>query len=117
MKKNEGDALTEARLQQDCFMWFHNTYLQYRGLFFKINNESKSARDGMIGRATGIYPGVADTCFLIPNGMIIFIEFKTEKGIQSTKQAIWQATVVKFGYRYEIVRSQEEFIKLITSLI
>jgi predicted type IV restriction endonuclease len=104
---------TESRLQQDCYLWFHNTFPQYRGLFFEINNNSENAREGMRHRCLGRVKGVADTCLLAPGGVTVFIEFKTETGVQSSAQKEWEIMATSTGHRYCIVRSEEEFKNLI----
>ena len=78
------NSKTENRLQQECYMWFHNTYPELRGLYFEIHNNAFSARSGMKHKAIGRIPGVADNCLLRPNGKgPVFFEFKTDKGKQS----------------------------------
>jgi hypothetical protein len=104
---------TESRLQQDCYLWFHNTFPRYRGLFFEINNNSENAREGMRHRCMGRVKGVADTCLLAPGGVTVFIEFKTETGVQSPAQKEWERIVIGAGYRYCIVRTEDEFRKII----
>jgi hypothetical protein len=46
--------------------------------------------------------------YLSPKGAV-FLEFKTPKGKQSLSQKWWQGVVQEAGYRYEIIRSVEEF--------
>lgn len=104
---------TESRLQQDCYLWFHNKFPAYRGLFFEINNNSENAREGMRHRCMGRVKGVADTCLLAPGGVTVFIEFKTETGVQSSAQKEWEIMATSTGHRYCIVRSEEEFKNLI----
>lgn len=108
MQKNK----TELRIQQDCFMWFHNAYPHLRGLFFRIKNENTNRISGAIGKATGIIPGVADSCLLIPHIRACFIEFKTPTGRQSKTQNEWADKVKAEGHLYYIVRSLDEFKNL-----
>ena len=63
-------------------------------------------------KLTGLLPGVADLIVLIPN-VIIFIEVKTEKGIQSEKQKAFENKVKALGFRYEIVRSLKDFQEIV----
>jgi hypothetical protein len=46
----------------------------------------------------------------------IFLEFKANKGKQSLSQKWWQRVVQEAGYRYEVIRSVEDFQNLITQL-
>ena len=109
---------TELRLQQNCFVWFHNTYPQFRGLFFRIKNEGTNRISGAIGKATGIVPGVSDSILLLPDGMgAQMIEFKTEKGTQSPHQKIWQETITKNLYSYIIIRELTEFQQICKRLL
>ena len=108
---------TELRIMQECYLWFHNTYPYLRGLFFRIVNENTNKISGAIGKATGVIPGVADSCLLVPGLHAQFIEFKTETGRQSETQKKWQEKVIDSGHGYHIVRSVNEFQTLCQSLL
>jgi hypothetical protein len=108
--------MTELRIQQECYVFFHNTYPQYRGLFFRIKNEGHNRISGAIGKATGIIPGVSDSCLLLPGHPATFIEFKTEKGKQSDVQIAWQYIVEHAGFSYFIIRNLKEFKDLLCLL-
>jgi hypothetical protein len=101
----------------------HNTYPEYRGLYFAVQNENSradsNASTGAIRRAVGVTKGVSDTILLIPRGKwnALCVEFKTEVGRQSDAQILWQSKVEAQGYRYEVVRSLEEFKKLIVEYL
>jgi len=107
--KKSPETMTEQRIQQSCFMYFHNHYPKHRGLFFRIKNEGTSKISGAIGKATGITPGVSDMILLIPPGKTLFLEFKTETGRQSNKQIEWEKTVTNAGFEYHIIRSINDF--------
>lgn len=102
---------SEARLQQECWMYFWNNYPEMRGLFFRIKNEDHNRIAGARNKATGVVSGVADSC-LLWRGTAIFIEFKTETGRQSNAQIVWQGIVTDSGYQYYIIRSLSGFIAL-----
>lgn len=104
---------TEARLQQNCVIWFWNSYPELRGHLFEINNNSYDAKDGMKHRCMGRVKGVADMCLLAPGGVSVFIEFKTETGVQSQAQKEWESTITNAGHRYCVVRTEQEFRKII----
>jgi hypothetical protein len=109
---------TEARLMQECYIFFHNNYPQYRGLLFRIVNESTSRITGARNKATGTVPGVSDMILLLPDsGGPIALEFKTAIGTQSETQSNWQRTIEKQGYRYYIIRSLEGFKKTLYLLL
>jgi hypothetical protein len=109
--------MTEDRLQQSCYVWFHNEYPELRGLLFHVPNGG--ARNGFEAKKfkwMGVVPGVADLIFLF-NKKAYFIELKTEKGTQSKVQKEWENTVIVQGFNYHILRSLEEFQRLIKSII
>lgn len=100
---------TEARIQQECIMWFHNAFPQCRGLLFEVNNNSMSAKEGSKHKSIGRVAGVSDLILLRPNANTLLIEIKTKNGKQSAHQKLWQDTVEKSGYIYIICRSLEDF--------
>lgn len=63
-------------------------------------------------KATGLLVGVSDTVVMIPN-KVLFIEFKTPTGRQSDSQVDFQKTTENLGHQYHIIRSLEQFKKLI----
>src|SRR3990167_2375893 len=85
--------------------------------FFRIKNEGTNRITGARDKASGVIPGVADSCLLVPGGKAVFIEFKTESGKQSPVQSDWQAKVQGAWFRYEVVRSLDEFQTLIANLL
>lgn len=108
---------TELRIQQSAYIFLHNTYPHLRGLFFRIKNEGTNRITGARDRASGLIPGVADSCLLIPGGKTVFIEFKTDKGKQSVVQLAWQAKVEAAEFSYYVVRSLDEFKFLLKNIL
>ena len=105
---------TEFRIQEECYIWLHNTFPELRGLYFEIQNTAFSAISGMVHKAIGRQPGVADNCLLLPYPFRpIFFEYKTEKGKQSPDQVRWQKIVNAAKYKYFVIRSIEDFKKVI----
>ena len=107
---------SELRVQQECFVWFNNTYPELRGLLFKVRNEGHNKISGAIDKATGLVPGVSDMILLL-NKTAYLLEFKTEKGRQSDAQKSWMFKVTLEGYDYIIIRSLEQFKGLICQLL
>lgn len=109
----------EGRIQSSCVAWFWNTYPQYRELYFCVPNENaredSNASTGAIRRSMGVVKGVSDTILFLARDKYhaLCVEFKTDVGRQSSAQVEWQSKVEAQGYRYEVVRSLEEFKKLI----
>ena len=67
----------------------------------------------------GVVKGVSDTLMLIPRGMWhgLCVEYKRLDGYQSQAQKEWATKVEAQGYRYEVVKSLEEFKKLIVEYL
>lgn len=113
----------EGRIQAECVAWFHNTYPQYRGLYFAVQNENSradsNASTGAIRKAMGVVKGVSDTLMFVPRSKWhgLCVEFKSNIGRQSLAQIEWQQKVEAQGFRYEVVRSLEEFKKLIVEYL
>lgn len=101
---------SENRIQQECVMYFHNTYPKLRGCLFAVpNGGARSAREGKLLKETGVWAGVADM-LLMYNGVTTCFELKTEIGSQSNKQIRWQRLMEEQGFRYYIIRDIKEFI-------
>ena len=113
----------EGKIQSSCFVWFNNTFPQYRGLLFHCPNENDRADSnpiqGAIRKSLGVWPGVADLICLIPRGGhgALLIEMKDEKGTQKPAQKEWQKIVEAQNYRYEICRSLAQFKQIITDYL
>jgi len=109
--------LSEDRIQQDAYIWFHNTYPQYRGLLFAVpNGRKRDVIDAKILKMTGLVSGVSDLIFLF-NRKAYLIETKTEKGTQSDNQIEWQKLVESQGFEYFVYRDLETFKSIILNII
>lgn len=69
-------------------------------------------REAVVLKATGVIPGVSDLIIVQPN-KILFVEVKTSTGVQSVVQKEFQVKVEALGFEYHLVRSLEEFKKII----
>jgi hypothetical protein len=118
---------SEASIQQEIVRWYKNTYcLNHhipRCMIFSIPNEGRGAQSAKLIQ-TGLYPGCADL-FLIHKisqyttysaSTSVFIEVKTETGVQSDKQKQFEVHCNQMGINYFIVRSLKEFKYIITNL-
>lgn len=105
---------SEIKAQSDCLTKLWNEKPELRGRIFAVNNNSENAIKGAINRAMGVLPGVSDTVFIGSNGRTIYIEWKTETGAQSKAQKEWQALIESLGHIYYIVRSEQQFISVIS---
>ena len=112
----------EHNIQRSVVTWFR---LQYRGLaplFFAVpNGQRRSRYERMEKKAEGMVAGVADMLLLVARQGYhgLCIEFKHDKTAtscrtyQTPEQKAWQEAVEAQGYRYEVVRSFDEFKTLI----
>ena len=111
--------MKENKIQSNCFQWYWNNYcLKHhnpRGIMFSVPNELAGTNKiaMMQAKAMGLVSGVSDTIIILPNGKIIFCEFKDEKGKQSDKQIEFEEIVSNLGFTYVLIRSLEQFKKTI----
>lgn len=105
--------MTESHLQAQCFQHFHNTYPNERGRLFMCHNNPRNAIDGNRLKAQGMVAGVSDLILLRYNQPPLCIEFKLPEGKQQPVQKQWQQIAESTGAKYVIIRSLDEFIKLI----
>lgn len=98
----------EEKLHQDCYVWFHNTYPELRGLLCYNLNNSRNKIDGARNRAKGLQEGRSDFSYY-RKGVAWMIELKTEAGSQSPAQKVWQAKMEGEGFQYVVIRSLSEF--------
>jgi hypothetical protein len=87
-----------------------------RGLLCYNLNNSKNKIDGARNKAKGLIAGRSDMV-LYYQSTAFMIEFKTSDGVQSVGQREWEALVRSNGFQYHIVRSLEEFQRLILSIL
>lgn len=99
--------MTEAQLQQQVIIWFRNNYQMHgKGLIFSVANES--TYKNKVFKNTGTMAGVSDLIVVL-NGKTIFVELKTETGIQSEKQKEFETKVKQLSQEYYLIRSLEQF--------
>jgi hypothetical protein len=109
--------MSEDRIQQDCYLWFHNTYPELRGLLFAVpNGGSRSVVEAKKFKLTGLVPGVSDMLFMF-NKVCYCFELKTPTGYQSKRQIIWEAQVKKQGFNYFIIRDLQTFQSYMKNII
>lgn len=104
----------EHNLQVACVRWFDMQYPSHKNMLFAVPNGGQ--RNVVVAsklKAEGVRAGVADLILMCGFGNIVFIEMKTEKGKQQESQIVFERMCNKNGYIYKIVRSFEDFKKLI----
>lgn len=80
------------------------------------HNTPKNAIDGARLKAMGMVSGVADMTLLY-KGRAYFLEFKIPIGKQSDKQKEWEQLIISQGFRYVIIRSIDDFLGFINSVV
>lgn len=114
--------MTEKQLQFKIVTWFSQTYPEYYGLLFEVNNDTYNAKHAMARRGMGMISGVSDLIFIMPgSGKVCGIELKAP-GSRHDKNHIynqlrWGDFLRKQGAQY-IMSSDIDFVKkCITDII
>ena len=103
----------ESQLQQNMIWWFRYAYPKHT-LYAIPNGGARSKTEGAIMKGEGVLSGVADM-FLMHAAQGyhgLYIEVKTPKGRQTDSQKAFEKEAFSAGYKYVIVRSVEEFMKI-----
>ncbi len=119
---------SELRIQSSICSWYNNSFcLQHhtpRCLILAIpNGGERNKVNAMMSIAAGEYAGASDLLVIhnvegADHPKVLFIEVKTadeKKSFQKPKQKLFQEHVEGMGFSYYIVRSLEEFKKVIES--
>lgn len=107
--------MNESKIQAECYQWYNNNFcLKHhnpRGMMFSVPNELAGANKiaMMQAKAIGLTAGVSDTILILPNGKLIFCEFKDAKGVQSEKQKEFEKQVQAHGFDYILIRTLDDF--------
>jgi len=117
MAKNDGAKLSVKIIREAMEFIINNT----AKAIFKANEILNYCKrgdgiGGAIQKAMGLVSGVSD-CLFIWRGSIFCFEFKTAIGRQSTAQIEWQTKVNQQGINYYLVRSLEEFKKVMEGIL
>lgn len=116
IETEESKVKTEARIQQDCVKWFRNNYCLRHHVpqlvMFSVPNEGFDVIEQVRKKAIGMMSGVSDTIILFP-GRVVFCEFKDDIGRQKESQIDFEKKVTALGFTYWMVRTQEEFERLV----
>ena len=120
----------EQDLQIRCVKYFRCTYPELARLLEHPKNEVSSGNrtEGAIAKAEGVQAGVADLILHVPAFVCIIdgnpqeelymfhslaIELKTKTGRQSPEQKLFQRYLEAAGSMYVVVRSFEDFQKVV----
>ena len=100
----------EYHLQQEIVLWFNRNYPKY--IIFAVHNEAGYRNKSI----TGVLKGVSDLVVVL-HQKVVFVELKTEKGVQSKFQKLFERRINKTGHEYYICRSLDEFKEIICNTI
>ena len=99
---------TEDKIQQEIFMYLQNNYCTKinnpQCVVFAVPNQNQWKLTNI-----GVVAGVSDLIFLMPN-RTIFIEVKTDTGVQSPAQKKFQEKVTALGFEYIIAKRVEDVL-------
>lgn len=115
-KKEQTTPPTESQIQKGFVRWFRGRYAEIEPLFFAVSNGgARNAWTAKILKDEGVRAGVSDLILLIPkHGYAgLLIETKNPDGKQSDSQKEFERLATKMHYKYVIVRTQEDFQRLI----
>ena len=108
--------MTEHQLQAKMVAAFNRKAKphQRRLLSHNHNNAPTKAEQARLTRL-GITPGRPDLTLYAGNmGRTVMIEVKTPTGSQSKAQKAYQEAVEKAGYPYYIVRTVDDFMRIVS---
>jgi len=105
--------ITEDFIQQQIVIWYNNNYcLNHHNpqhiIFAVPNGGKRDAREAKKLSNTGLLKGASDL-IIVNEVSNIYVEVKTEIGVQSTDQKVFQDKVEKLGYIYIMPRSLDQF--------
>ncbi len=111
---------TESKMQIACKRWFDYQYPHFSKLLFAVPNGGQRGKfEAAIMKAEGTTAGVSDMILLVAKKgySSLCIEFKTKTGRQSDSQKEWQEIAEKHGNKYVIIRSFEQFVRVVTAYL
>lgn len=129
--------LTEDALQSQCIYHILTNYTPSQVLCYSVPNElGSNLVSGILAetkgkgktifykvlsrvlgkfKSMGMRKGVADLHLCFPNGKLVYVELKTEIGVQRPEQKTFQSQVEALGFKYYVCRSLEEFKSIVCS--
>ena len=117
LKYNEMAKNEEHYLQVSMINWFRFQYPKLKlSLFAVPNGGHRHIATAKKLKAEGVISGVSDLIFF-HQSKAYFIEVKTLKGKQQASQKDFQKHIEKQGAKYYVVRSLDEFIDVIQSIM
>jgi len=82
--------------------------------WFAVPNAGKrSWRTAQQMKAEGLTAGVADLCFLLPSGKVLWLELKRDKEKQTAAQIVFQSVCESLGHPYYVTHNFDEAVKIL----
>lgn len=106
----------EDSLQMQCVAWFGWQFPSLKRLLHHSpNGGRRDAREGARFKQMGVQAGFPDLLLLVASESKhgLLIELKSRTGKQSEFQKEYQSLVEAQGYRYEVVRSLQQFMSVV----
>lgn len=117
------EKMTHNQLQAKCFTWFWNTYPEYRGLLFSVNNNLTTQMDGRSGairmaklKTLGVIKGTTDFIFYFGGRMYAW-DIKIGRDKLRPEQVSFISKVKQQGGDGGEIRSVEEFMEKIKNIL
>lgn len=118
----------EGKLQESCISWFDYAHPRLKQLLFAIpNGGARNVITGAILKRQGVRKGIPDLFLSIPikvsdvstqkNIHGLYIEMKFGKGKLTQEQKDFGEQVMKFGYKFEVCYSFDQFKMLIENYL
>ena len=122
----------ESRLQEACVRLFRLEHRERAGLLFAVPNGARVGQtQARILKAEGMLSGVSDLILMVPASgyHALCIEMKWEQEIwkggthtktrtyQRPEQRAFQDAVTRQGYGYAVVRSVDEFRRIVADYL
>ena len=109
----------EHDLQTRCVIWFHYRFPHLKPLFFSVPNGGyRNKAEAARLKAEGANAGVSDLILQLPAGKWSSLNIEMKAGSsQREEQKVYQTCVQASGGRYELCRSYEQFVDLVTEYI
>lgn len=124
-RKHEEDSLQIA-----CVKYWCKQYPGLWRLFPMVKNDGFKKRTVLangksfshqanMDKIKNLVPGISDNIILIPNAVYggLFVEFKTEKGVQSLDQHHFENIIKILNYKYVVIKSLEGFINVVNEYL
>ena len=110
----------EHQLQVTCKRWFDLQYKNLSRLLFAVpNGHLRNVRIAIKLKAEGVVARVSDMILLVPNKHYhaLLLEFKTNKGRQTSEQIKFETLATQFNYKYVIIKDLKTFIDVINDYL